>query len=81
MEYVTMTRLPLHSKRYHLSFVATSFTPNWYNPSVFLLIPMEEKIKGSIVLRFWRFMPKGKKILSPKQKDRTAPPPFQKILK
>jgi hypothetical protein len=28
--------------------------------------------KGSQVLRFWRLMPKWEKILSPKQKDRTA---------
>jgi hypothetical protein len=27
-------------------------------------------LKGSQSLRFWRFMPKGEKILSPKQKDR-----------
>jgi hypothetical protein len=31
-----------------------------------------ESIKGSQVLRFWRFMPKGEKVLSPKQKDRTT---------
>jgi hypothetical protein len=28
-------------------------------------------LDGSQVLRFWRLMPKGEKILSPKQKDRT----------
>jgi hypothetical protein len=28
--------------------------------------------KGSQVLRFWRLMPKGEKVLSPKQKDRTT---------
>jgi hypothetical protein len=28
--------------------------------------------EGSQVLRFWRLMPKGEKILSPKQKDRTT---------
>jgi hypothetical protein len=34
---------------------------------------MGEKItKGSQSLRFWRLMPKGEKILSPKQKDRTT---------
>jgi hypothetical protein len=31
-----------------------------------------ENKKGSKVLRFWRLMPKGEKILSPKQKDRTT---------
>jgi hypothetical protein len=38
---------------------------------------MGEKIKGLSSLRFWRLMPKGEKILSPKQKDRTAN--FKKI--
>jgi hypothetical protein len=28
--------------------------------------------KGSQSLRFWRLMPKGEKVLSPKQKDRTT---------
>jgi hypothetical protein len=39
----------------------------------YFLVPMGEKvIKGSHVLRFWRLMPKGEKILSPKEKDRTT---------
>jgi hypothetical protein len=29
-------------------------------------------VKGSQVLRFWRLMPKGDKVLSLKQKDRTT---------
>jgi hypothetical protein len=29
-------------------------------------------LKGSQVLRFWRLMPKGEKVFSPKQKDRTT---------
>jgi hypothetical protein len=34
---------------------------------------MGEKIfEGSQRLRFWRLMPKGERILSPKQKDRTT---------
>jgi hypothetical protein len=28
--------------------------------------------EGSQVLRFWRLMPKGKEVFSPKQKDRTT---------
>jgi hypothetical protein len=32
----------------------------------------EELEKGSQVLRFWRLMSKGEKVLSPKQKDRTT---------
>jgi hypothetical protein len=31
-----------------------------------------ENAKGSQVLRFWRLMPKGEKLLSPKQEDRTT---------
>jgi hypothetical protein len=39
----------------------------------YLLVPMERKYsKGSQHLRFLRLMPKGEKILSPKQKDRTT---------
>jgi hypothetical protein len=33
---------------------------------------IEKNAKGSQVLRFWCLMPKGEKILSPKQKDRTT---------
>jgi hypothetical protein len=29
-------------------------------------------LKCSQVLRFWQLMPKGEKVLSPKQKDRTT---------
>jgi hypothetical protein len=35
--------------------------------------------KGSQVLRFWRLMPKGEKVFSPKQKDRTTISKFKKI--
>jgi hypothetical protein len=33
---------------------------------------MGESIEGSQVLSFWRLMPKGEKVLSPKQKDCTT---------
>jgi hypothetical protein len=33
---------------------------------------MRRIVKGSQALRFWRLMPKGEKVLSPKQKDRTT---------
>jgi hypothetical protein len=36
-------------------------------------------MKGSQVLYFWRLMPKGEKVLSPKQKDRTTISEFSKI--
>jgi hypothetical protein len=43
------------------------------NLHTYLLYHLGEKCKrGSQVLRFWRLMPKGEKILSPKQKDRTT---------
>jgi hypothetical protein len=32
----------------------------------------EKVLKGSQALRFWRLMPKGEKVFSPKQKDRTT---------
>jgi hypothetical protein len=38
------------------------------------------KSKGSQVLRFWRLMPKGEKVLSPKKKDRTTISKFSKIM-
>jgi hypothetical protein len=48
-------------------------TLNWYNPSLLFTCTNGEKIlKGSQVLHFWRLMPKGEKVLSPKQKDRTT---------
>jgi hypothetical protein len=48
-------------------------SPNWYNPSlIFTCTNGGERNKGSQRLRFWRFMPKREKILSPKQKDCTT---------
>jgi hypothetical protein len=38
-------------------------------------------VKGSQVLHFWQLMPKGEKVLSPKQKDRTTISKFSKKLK
>jgi hypothetical protein len=41
--------------------------------------PQEHGIEeGSQVLRFWRLMPKGEKVLSPKQKDCTTISKFSK---
>jgi hypothetical protein len=37
------------------------------------------EFKGSQVLRFWRLMPKGEKVLSPKQKDHTTISNFQNL--
>jgi hypothetical protein len=50
---------------------------NWYNISlIFTCTDGGESNKGLSSLCFWRLLPKGEKILSPKQKDRT-PPYFQ----
>jgi hypothetical protein len=71
MEFLAKTRLPLQLWQYHLPFAGIPQTLNWYNISLIFLLPMGEKVlKGSQVLRFWRLMPKGEKIFSPKQKDR-----------
>jgi hypothetical protein len=72
MEYVTKTRLTLHSNgivypssllrslQIGIIFTHISFTNGG------------ESKKGSQSLRFWRLMPNEEKILSPKQKDRTT---------
>jgi hypothetical protein len=73
MEYWTKTRLPLHSNSiiYPSSLLRTLSIGIIFHS--YLLVPMGEKvIKGSQFLRFWRLMPKGEKILSPKQKDLTT---------
>jgi hypothetical protein len=50
-----------------------SCNSHWYDPSFIFILPFGRKCqKGSQVLRFWRLMPKGEKVLSPKQKDRTT---------
>jgi hypothetical protein len=57
-----------------------SYNSQWYEPSLVFTLPFGRKCKkGSQVLRFWRFMPKGEKVLSPKQKDRTTISKFSKI--
>jgi hypothetical protein len=59
-------------QRYQVTFVVTPQTPNRYNLSLIFLLPMGEKVpKGSQSLCFWRLMPKGERVLSPKQKYRT----------
>jgi hypothetical protein len=81
MEFSAKTRLPLQLWRYHLPFAVTHVTLNGMNLHSYLFYHLRENIrpqrgrkmlKGSQVLCFWRLMPKGEKILSPKQKDRTT---------
>jgi hypothetical protein len=78
MEYATKIRLPLHSTG--IIYSSSLLTPLSIG-IIFTLIYLYqwgESIKiGLQSLRFWRFMPKGEKILSPKQKDRTTN--FKKI--
>jgi hypothetical protein len=42
------------------------------------LITKGEKFKGFQVSSFWRLMPKGEKVIGPKQKDRTTIFKFKK---
>jgi hypothetical protein len=65
-----------------VSFTLCCYSCNsqWYDPSLIFILPFGRKYwppkggieKGSQVLRFWWLMPKEKKVLSPKQKDRTT---------
>jgi hypothetical protein len=77
MEYSAKTTLPLNSIGIiyslpifrHLSTIGIIFTHIY-------LFAIREKVKGLIFhssIRFWRFMPKGEKVLA--QSKRTAPPP------
>jgi hypothetical protein len=73
MEYSAKQTLSLQLWRCHLPFAATHVTLNWYDTSLIFLLPMGRKYKkGSQILRFWRLMPKGEEVLSPKQKDCTT---------
>jgi hypothetical protein len=74
----TKASTPLHQlilrrRSEHLSIFGIIFTH-------ILFAKGEEVVKGLIFhssIRFWRFMPKGEKILA--QSKRTAPPPISKI--
>jgi hypothetical protein len=87
MEYSTKTTLPLNSNGifYPLSLLPQTLSGITLHSYLFtiwkkVLDPQKGRKmqKGTQSLRFWRLMPKGEKVLSPKQ--RTAPP-FQKISK
>jgi hypothetical protein len=75
MEYSAKTSLPLYIFGIipHCRFSASP--PIWYNLHLNCL-PKEERVKRayiSLKYPFWRFMPKGEKVLA--QSKRTAPPP------
>jgi hypothetical protein len=80
MESSAKTRLPLHSIGiiYPLSSLRTAL----HFGIIFTLIThtTEEKvIKGHQKTPFLAINAKGGEVLSPKQKDRTAPPPISKV--
>jgi hypothetical protein len=64
--------------RYHLYFALTHQPPIGMIFHSYSLFQRGRKFKGSQVLRFWRLMPKGEKVLSLKQKDRTTILKFSK---
>jgi hypothetical protein len=73
------TRLPLQTLMISFNLCRYSTNSQWYDIHSYLFHHLGEGIRpqrgrklqqGSQVLRFWRLMPKGEKILSPKQKDR-----------
>jgi hypothetical protein len=81
MEYSVKTRLPLNSNGIIYPFVGVPQTLNGMTLHSYLYYHLGESIrpqrgrkmlKGSHVLHFWCLMPKGEKILSPKQNDRTT---------
>jgi hypothetical protein len=73
MDYSAKTTLPLNSIGIIYPLPVFRHLSNWYNLFTHIcFINGGENIKGSNVLRFWRLMPKGEKILSPKQNDRTT---------
>jgi hypothetical protein len=78
MESSAKTRLPLNSIGIiYPSPSLHSVSPHWYNLSLIYYLPKGENTsKGlyfTLSIRFWRFMPKGEKVLA--QSKRTAPPP------
>jgi hypothetical protein len=54
--------------------------PIWYNLHSYIVCQRGEKVKRAFIslasIHFWRFMPKGEKVLA--QSNRTAPPPISK---
>ena len=77
LESSAKTRLPLHSTTHPSPSLRFSLHL-WYNLHSYVLFAKGEKVvtKGLYFtqsIRFWRFMPKGEKVLA--QSKRTAPPP------
>jgi hypothetical protein len=62
--------------------VAPHRSPIWYNLHSYIIYQRGRKFEKRAYIsltriRFWRFMPKGEKVLA--QSKRTAPPPISKI--
>ena len=80
LESSAKTRLPLHSTTHPSSSLRVTLHL-WYNLHSYVLFAKGENVvfKGLYFIpsiRFWRFMPKGEKVLA--QSKRTAPPPISK---
>jgi hypothetical protein len=63
-------------------FVVTPHrSPIWYNLHSYIICQRGRESKRAYIsltsIRFWRFMPKGEKVLA--QSKRTAPPPISKM--
>ena len=83
MESSAKTRLPLHSIELFILRRHSASLSNLVQSSLLHYLPKGEKVwrRAYISLtsiRFWRFMPKGEKVLA--QSKRTAPPPISKCL-
>jgi hypothetical protein len=75
MESSAKTRLPLHSINYSSFVVTPHRSPHWYNLHSHIIYQKERKLRAYISLisiRFWRFMPKGEKVLAQSKKDHTT---------
>jgi hypothetical protein len=82
MEYSAKTPLQLH--RYYL--LLAGIPPSLHIGIIFthiLFAKGGENLQRAHIsltsIRFWRFMPKGEKVLA--QSKRTAPPPISKVFK
>jgi hypothetical protein len=74
MEYSTKTRLPLHFTGIIYPSSLLHHTSHWYNlfTHIYLYQWGRKYKRGSQSLCFWRLMPKGEKVSSPKQQDHTS---------
>jgi hypothetical protein len=75
-------RQGFHSTPSNYSFFAFAphRSPNWYNLHSYIIYQRGRKYERAYIslksIRFWRFMPKGEKVLA--QSKRTAPPPSKR---